>query len=862
MIFEGTFKNYNNTKTYYVKIGDSGATKEIGGNEPTKTNIDQVWFGPDPVTITSDTSDTFKNVYVRGCTINLVSNYNIAKDITATNYTDIPVIIKQTSKNGIFIFKGYVEPLSFNMPYNNTWNEFSVNCVDLLGIAEYIKFDWESADPNTPRAFISSILGNLGFGNSIEWSVENDQTTNTYIDPAVFKGETPEDKWSSLEVLEEIGKIYGLWFRQDGQVCKISNILCDRESTKTVKSSIEIGSMGSDVQLSLSEAYNQVNMQCNVTTVPDTFINPFDDSMLLPKFDTLYNYMDEVVCPGEGKTAFNAFKEFLNNRNNFVMYDVAQKYKHYADVYTNEMFDFGDTNYASWSSVDNCLYWLYNHPGKAGFFGFGRSENINDPKNTESIHSVDLTQYFVINIDGQERTDPTVMDSQIQANIPIATINVPNTNLAPIGPDVTNYLIISGKILLQPPVPKTGKYPAASYNNYYVDNIAKWDGQNTNWYIKAKNTVQDCLNEWDYSGGTLWHRTVPDDTNGDGAYYQHIFSRGDSYNNLIGPITNNKLKKYQFKYSSHHQEYDDVNKVSILACRLKVGNKYCVERIDINKPDTYEWRDQNELPTVNGVTIDYFTIGINPKIDDYLIGTSFSIADTRQLEDRLSTAGTCIPIKYSDYLSGNIEFEILGPCNTTWQDNYTVEHGWAWWQHTIFRATDVQLLEHVSSIFISNFKINLETNYKGSDVGNDLVYSSSSNNTYIQNYDYECELHTALTPEEATEMGIDYKTSINAIMTKENNNLIPFTGFDYIDMDGNTNTGTKLEEARVYEQYNWHNKIREIVQFDVPISNPKDSILDYDCVYGSNWKLNNTYTNIARNIDLKYDTDTITMIEK
>ena len=98
MTFEGKFKSIDNKFIYYLKIGNGiGTTRQIQDGDIDAYNDGEIlcFAGDSPITIQSDTSDTFENVYVRSATVTLVANYDIRKYVVAENYIDIPIIIKK-----------------------------------------------------------------------------------------------------------------------------------------------------------------------------------------------------------------------------------------------------------------------------------------------------------------------------------------------------------------------------------------------------------------------------------------------------------------------------------------------------------------------------------------------------------------------------------------------------------------------------------------------------------------------------------------------------------------------------------------------------------------------------------------------
>ena len=141
---------------------------------------------------------------------------------------------------------------------------------------------------------------------------------------------------------------------------------------------------------------------------------------------------------------------------------------------------------------------------------------------------------------------------------------------------------------------------------------------------------------------------------------------------------------------------------------------------------------------------------------------------------------------------------------------------------------------------------------------NDLVYYSKQNVRYVETKEYDTDLSTSLTTEEATTMGIEYNLTNNTILEED---YTPFYGFDYIDKDNVTHEGTKLEEARVFEQYQLWKEPREIVEVDVKLSNPSDGILNTNYKFSNKWQFDNNsiFKCIGREIDLKYDEMKLTL---
>ena len=879
MIIKGTFNNYKNNKTYYVQIGDTGAVKEIQDNDDNSLMNDIICFATDPVIITNDMTDTFENVYIRSCSINLVSNFDIQPFVTANNEKDIPVVIRNNNQNGSIIFSGYVLPLSFNQGYSNKWNEFEVNSVDLLGTLENVKFCnlISSSDYMTPKFIIDTILTEAGFideENEISNVVypQDDLLTTTKVNPSIFAGESQDDWMSCKEVLEELGKIYGWYFYQDGNTCHVENLL-----NYTLTSPVTMtGAMskGNNVNLSISEAYNQINLTCDIQQYDDLFLDPFDDDYLQPlfRYSEPERYMTEYISPGEGSKAYNTFCDML--RGVQTTYDVKEIYDHYVLAKKNDLFTF-TKSYDNISDNASVMQWLSNstYPNNgcsAAFVSLGKTENMANPKDSKTVTLQSMTDYLVIQINGRDNAiSASQMPTQIENSIPLCSVTLNNNNIAPPDSYTTNYLVFSGKIQLNPLQEKTGK----NWNSHIN---------------KVDNTIGDCVDALDYISNhptdiysiiwNFWHRTVKHPSNGDGAYYQQYFFPSSGRSNLaFGPLGNDKNNDCQYQYNHEFKQVDDIDKLSIIACRLTVGEvgpdvdgepttgKYLVERTDLGTPNVFQWLTYNQLPTQGGSKLDYFTLGINPAIDDYLINKDYDISNNIGvgLQFRIDAKGTAIPITYEDHLSGVMKFEILGPINIEYNQNEKItKRKWIFWHKTTTSTTDIALLEKLENILISNFKMNLYSDNGGftGDRNNDLVYYSRTQSRYHEIKEYETKFCTGLTTEEAAELEVDFSNNNSVILINdpedETVDGTPYFG----EYDSTSQQYIKLETKRVNEQYNVWNKPRKVVEATIQLENPEKCKFDTNYVFNySQGNLSGTYKVFARDIDLKYDNMKVTL---
>ena len=432
MTFEGKFKSIDNKFIYYLKIGNGiGTTREIQDGDIDAYNDGEIlcFAGESPITIQSDTSDTFEHVYIRSATVTLVSNYDIREYVVADNYMDIPIIIKRANaneadninvNNWLTVFNGFVNPMSFNQPFALKWNEFELECTDKLGVLEYTKFPKLLKDKQgnmdtsykTPKEFIDLVLKICKF--TVNYDIKYDHTQDTKINPAIFIGDSEDDWMTCKEVLEEIGKIYGCYFWQNGSICYVRNILLD--DLKTPYEITKDDYMSDDANISVDTAYNLVKCEVDISSIDSDFINPFDKDAITPTTKWPERILTEFVANGKNFDALGNFINMLNSTYDTKdwsswrgsEYEDYEIYDHYAQIMKNNQFRFSlyDENgqltrpsYLDDISVGGgggnneknaitAINWLKEHPGNGAFIGYGTTNNVVDQSTTSSVLTI------------------------------------------------------------------------------------------------------------------------------------------------------------------------------------------------------------------------------------------------------------------------------------------------------------------------------------------------------------------------------------------------------------------------------------------------------------------------------------------
>lgn len=803
MTYSGYFKTYDNKKTYTVTIGNGiGVTHDI--IDPLDESYDypdKVMFDPDPVTITADRQDLQKRIIISQATINLISNTDLTEDFFANTSREIPVEI---TCDGNTVFYGYVDPLQFDQGYAYNWEKIQVNATDPLGALEEMYIgqiqDIDQESTLTTTNLINAILETAGI-ELVDYAGVNedvmDAMDNTNIKLWNFFGDSQDD-WMTLdESLSEICRYFNLYVAYWNGAAHVTCTINNTPSAISIQSFKEAAA-DTSTSISVDETYAQAMLTCEIEPEDDLITSITDKDFLKSDFKNAEVYMNEVISSGEGHDADDQFKHFLwPERFRDIGYEHTWEMPNYIQVLKNEAWDFGSNSYLSQNSQIGVLGWLKQNPGRGALLGFGRGTKQNKLDNSIQAPP-DISPYFVISTCGtydDSTTGKTAMESICGGDPVCEYIGLASAILSPPDSTITNYIVISGKILLNPLQKLTG--PLWSKDEYKIQNTI--EGCKTVWSANSSISIVDGHAVL----STTWHHTVPHPSNDDGAYYQQKWvglsqSSGVGSPGIYGYLDNEKNKDLKYEYNNTGDRIDTLTKLPIIACQLVVGDKpddvvegsvedtrkWCCERLfdgergqnDFEWRTLYEWRSIfNTVGVENAATAyPYITIGIDPAIDDCIVGQSKGISINVP-----GFNGTAIPIKYTDQLSGNVSFKILGPYNTVWhKTNKTTHRKWLFWKCSHMSDEYIPILQHAQSIMISNLKIELNTDggavsEYAMNADNDLVYYSATDPTYLNRLEETVKICTPLTLAECETTGVKYQISNSYVYTTENK---PFYG--------------------------------------------------------------------------------------
>lgn len=744
-------------------------------------------FTDDPVELTSQVNDTFDHLLCQQATVRLLAR-NFVPDFFCASCRDAVVNIYREGK---CLFAGFIEPQSYSQGYNEEFDEIELSCIDALTALQYAKYrDVGSlgvlynvvkaeAEQRTFLAMLKEILGGVTAeldivgGNAMRYLYDgskavDDLAGNRYaifgqltVSELLFMGDEEDDVWQQDEVLEEILKYLNLHIVQDGLTFYLfswesvkgderiywrdlltgASVTTARQTTDIVTGLVT----DTDTTISVGEVYNKIMLTAKVESMESVIESPLDNDLLKSPFSNKQKYMTEYSSDGEGMKAINAFDAMTHGQE--TSYSGGCVTDWYVQMMNNSQWLFpksGSGNLMEeYCSEGRNQHLLPNFLAKnqgAAIMALGKVEKKTDGKDNSPTSKVEMTNYLVVSVNGncddkEATTYPNA--NSLKADIPRAVYNGSMTGgvFSPTDEGTTNYIVLSGKLVLNPVMKLTDTYAQIHYSSM----IYAW-----------------------------WHKTVPSRNNGDGRYYTQQWWATETPNvgttwDIITdhgfvPFTDTGPQLYEFKYSAIGDGSDHISKVGVLACMLIIGDKCVVEKGTEGQVTDFEWRKYKTLEECSSEDEYYqqcFTIGFDPKIGDKIVGTKFDLQNNVNYELGIDAEGIAIPIKKADKVSGRVKFMILGPVNALW-DVVTRRHK-TWFRHTKWNSTTIPLLAHVSSIMVEQFEVKIysDNGLVNNTGDNDLVYMSDTKESFVNvKDDLEMKINSALTAAECQALDV------------------------------------------------------------------------------------------------------------
>lgn len=792
MYLHGHFYNQKNERIEVHILTKGDRTKEVVIGE----DGGELSFTDDPVELTSEVNDTFDHLLCQQAKVRLLTR-NFVPDFFCASCRDAVVNIY---REGECLFAGFIEPQSYSQGYNEEFDEIELSCIDALTALQYAKYrDVGSlgvlynvvkteAEQRTFLAMLKEILGgvmaelDIVGGNAMRYLYDgskavDDLAGNHYaifgqltVSELLFLGDEEDDVWQQDEVLEEILKYLNLHIVQDGFTFYLfswesvkgderiywrdlltgASVTTARQTTDIVTGLVT----DTDTTISVGEVYNKIMLTAKVESMESVIESPLDNDLLKSPFSNKQKYMTEYSSDGEGSKAINAFDAMTHGQE--TSYSGGCVTDWYVQMMNNSQWLFpksGSGNlmeeYCSEGRNQHILpNWLAKNQG-AAIMALGKVEKKTDGKDNSPTSKVEMTNYLVVSVNGncddkEATTYPNT--NSLKAGIPRAVYNGSMTGgvFSPTDEGTTNYIVLSGKLVLNPVMALTDTYKAIyNYDGGIWGNmfsgIKKWSGM-----------------------------TVPSRNNGDGRYYTQQWWKAATPNETVVwdmetahgfvPFTDTGPQLYEFKYSAIGDGSDHISKVGMLACMLIIGDKCVVEKGTEGQVTDFEWRKYKTLEECSNEDEYYqqcFTIGFDPEIGDKIVGTKFDLQNNVNYELGIDAEGIAIPIKKADKVSGRVKFMILGPVNALW-DVVTRRHK-TWFRHTKWNSTTIPLLAHVSSIMVEQFEVKIysDNGLVNNTGDNDLVYMSDTKESFVNvKDDIEMKINSALTAAECQALDV------------------------------------------------------------------------------------------------------------
>lgn len=850
MLFSGTFYNDQNDAITVVILTKGDNTKQVEiGNEK-----DGIFFTDDPVEITSQVNDTFDHLLCYQASVCLLCK-NFVPDFFCSSCRDAVVNIL---RNEECIFAGYIEPQAFSQGYNEDYDEVELTCIDCLSALSYSNYRNVGAasvlydalkGKAAQRTFydiIAEILNDVGEaanymgGGAFEiWydgskALSNETGEEVYnifrdisINELLFFGDEEDDMWTQEDVLNEILKYLNLHIVQEGtdfyifswesirnrsyvDFYTIDNGIVRNVQIPTLLVGKDIEVSDCDTKISIGKTYNELLLTDNVTEVDDMIESPLDDESLVAA-GNFQKYMTEYIAEGEGKTAYNSMKAMTTGGKTdwqdasqvdwFCWPKAVTNWKFYG-IENGERVDMYEKYPANGIRQQDILDKGLTAGIGACVCAFGKIERKNGGNTSSLVTSVSMDNYLIISTMGRSGYPS---EEDILASCPVAeyTGNKSGGTFSPTDSDTINYIVISGKMVLNPVMNVTDVFGRMSLE-------ASWNFPVVHPY---------------------WHKTVPSRNNKDGRYYTRKYWYSEQWNeepvgygeannadsvHSFYPYTGTGPQEHEYKYSAVGTATDTIKRVGLISCMLIIGDKCVVEcnKGDKNAvggtsqgegdTDDFVWKrykERSECATDDEYYAQSFTIGIDPKLKDKIIGTEFEIRKNAPYTKGITAEGTAIPIRMSDHVSGSVQFKILGPVNAEWNE-VTRRHP-SFWRHTKWSQDSHLLLQEINSIMLKEFKVEvISDNGKIGAVSDekDIVYKSDTGESFVNRKDdLEFRITTALTSKECKALGVNNAVKLSSPQNEKDKNALTSI------YDRNQNLADKPEKLYVDAYWKeWH----------------------------------------------------------
>lgn len=716
---------------------------EIGG--------EGVKWSDDPCRTQHSYNDQFDTLMRESCTIGLLSLSGLT-DLYSAGPLGHRVTVERA---GELLFLGYVEPQIYTQPYTDRYDKIEINCIDALSALQHTV--WRNVtsagvDYSTERSaaghatlgdILREVFGKCAPGIEVESDGSRqiggaDALEAITVDTAIFFGDDEEDTWTDSDVADAVLTYLNLRAALDGGKIRIyspdklgSGVKVDIGDGKT---------WGRSHNIDIGESYNRLSLTSERDAVEEAVGDPLDGDEAKPVYDGRQLWCSEYA-------AYTApdFLSAMGDESLGIEHKGWRK-DHYLRVMTSARWKFGGT--ATRAGYSGDYYAAAVVPGAdpqeyaANKLQDGKGAMLIEvttgtqqfEKGDNSIPSDTQTaSYLVIGVGGDGDDSQTAADgftSDLLFCSPRAVFTGDGASLSPADEETTRYLVIGGKIRLNP-----RHIPKETYRriwDYYQHDKGSLKLQHPEMedYDTASETADGVTKGKRYYTRRYWHADTPKATPTEiacGVDYGLFPVEDDEY-----------FQELEYDYHAVGDSTDRMLKLPVLACMLVVGDKCVVETTTDGTTASYEWRAYKTPEECGGNLDTYyaqsFSVGIDPKIGDKIIGQEHDITNNLHYSLGLDASGTAIPVRRSDNVSGEVRFVILGPYNMIW-NKVTRKHP-TWFRHTSWQSDFIPLLSHVSAIWVKDFSVRIVSDNAGDSFEDgDIVYTSDTATDFVNRKD-------------------------------------------------------------------------------------------------------------------------------
>ena len=774
MKIEGNFNDADNLHTYGVTVENS----DSNGVERYTVGDGHVWFGDTPVVIETSCENTETVIIETKATVNLVTDAFLG-GLFAKSATDTRVLV---TCDGLPLFDGYVEPRVYTQAYSDETNDLSLNCLGGLSMLRYSPFRGVTNNGMYMQAMKASRLTSLksllvegisvGCGSKPIWYDGSKQTVSgglllddLMVNESLYLGSSYSDVKTWHDVVSDLLLYLGLHaietphgvyvFSRESIGKPLDRVLLSGNAVNGAPFHWDGGEItadhlgGLDSSIDIGEVFNQISLTVSPETSSTVLRSPLDSTGTLPIMGAPVTYMTEYAADGEGQSAANAFWDLVKNHHDN-HYDAMVWIDFMLRPMRNIYWSIGRgsgpgssaTDFASlsnpdpWTLIDRLRTGLGAMLMSAGTVDHKPGTGDNSPQPT-----VSMTTHLIISVNGNgSDTTPFPTDTDIQSAMPVASYRNGDT-LAVYSPGdarIKNYLVISGNLTLNP----------LMETNFDITRVRKY-GSGDDFF---RNYAYDLLGI-PVSTKSLVGRS-PSRGNPDGRYLAFEWWKdGAAVATRKGwmPYTGDGPEQYEYKTATGD---DTLMKFDVLWCMLRIGSKVLVE--DKSKQgglDAFEWRDYQSLSDLGGDVDQYltqtFTIGINPKIGDKVIGQEYSIGTNFDYTTQIKAdGGMAIPLPYAKHLHGELSLDILGVDNGPWENYHKIRHA-TMFRHSQWSTDRIPLMAHVGHVQLSQFSVRFFSDGNDSGDDSDIAYVSHADAGYTNKKEVDgSKIHSGFTEAE------------------------------------------------------------------------------------------------------------------